>query len=76
MSRSTQLKTVRWWRYCRACNHPGGLHVIEQWEPRVTSCRCCTDCPGYDDGEFIRWSHEQTKGARTPQLNKPIVDSE
>jgi hypothetical protein len=53
-----------WVRGCRACHHPGGLHVIEQWEPRVTSCRCCTDCPGYEDGEFMRWSNQQTAAAR------------
>ena len=34
---------------CVHCSCPGGLHVIDQWEPRVSHCRSCTDCPGYEE---------------------------
>ena len=34
---------------CVNCSHPCGLHVIDQWEPRVSHCRSCTDCPGYEE---------------------------
>lgn len=49
-----------WVEGCANCPHPGGLHVIDRWEPRETHCRCCTDCRAYAPGEFIRWSDRQT----------------
>lgn len=50
---------------CANCDHPGALHVIDEWEPRATHCRCCTDCPIYVDGEYGLWSNAQTAEART-----------
>jgi hypothetical protein len=46
---------------CAACQHPGGLHVIIEWEPRVTRCRCCTQCTFYVDGEYGLWSDAMTR---------------
>lgn len=48
---------------CKHCQHPGGLHVIDQWEPRVTHCRVCSRCPGWEDGPVVRWSDRATRGA-------------
>jgi hypothetical protein len=45
-----------WIVLCAHCPHPGGVHVIDQWEPRVSHCRCCAACPGYADGERGVWS--------------------
>ena len=56
-----------WVTGCVVCHHPGGLHVIDQWEPRVTHCRCCSDCPGYIDGEDVRWSDQQTEAVRASE---------
>jgi hypothetical protein len=46
-----------WIVICANCRHPGGVHVIDQWEPRITHCRCCPGCPGYVDGDYGRWSN-------------------
>jgi hypothetical protein len=52
-----------WVTGCANCHHPGGLHLIDQWKPRITHCRCCQDCPGYAEGEYVRWSDQQTQAA-------------
>lgn len=47
---------------CGFCRHPGGMHVIDQWEPRVTHCRC-GKCPGWDEAHVLRrgyWSDRMT----------------
>jgi hypothetical protein len=49
-----------WVVMCSACHHPGALHIIDQWEPRVTHCRCCEGCRLYVDGEYGVWSDERT----------------
>ena len=48
---------------CRHCAHPGGAHVIDQWEPRLTHCRLCRGCPGYEDGPQVQWSERMTWAA-------------
>jgi hypothetical protein len=50
-----------WVIMCATCHHPGALHIIDQWEPRVTHCRCCTDCTVYVDGDYGKWSDPQTR---------------
>ena len=50
-----------WVVMCADCHHPGGLHAIDQWEPRVTHCRCCADCPLYVDGDYGVWSDTRTR---------------
>jgi len=50
-----------WVVMCRTCHHPGGLHRIDQWEPRVTHCLCCAGCPSYDNGEYGIWSDALTR---------------
>jgi hypothetical protein len=54
-----------WIILCAACHHPGGAHVIDQWEPRVTHCRCCADCPAYADGDYGRWSDAMAREMTT-----------
>ena len=60
-TKAMQAAGEYWVVLCAACHHPGGAHVIDQWEPRVTHCRYCTDCPGYVDGEYGVWSDERTR---------------
>jgi hypothetical protein len=42
-----------WVRACRACFHPGGLHVIDD------GCRYC-QCPGWKEGGKRHWSDRET----------------
>lgn len=51
---------------CHFCGHPGGAHRIDQWEPRVTHCTLCRDCPGWDDDRAGRgrWSDRMAERAR------------
>ena len=53
-----------WVAMCATCHHPGGLHVIVEWEPRVERCRCCGDCTLYVDAGYGRWSDAQTAEVR------------
>jgi len=55
---------------CLNCQHPGGLHVIDQWDPRVSHCRCCADCPGWADGPVIWWSDQMT----SETIREPFSD--
>lgn len=49
-----------WIRLCSHCGHPGGAHVIDQWEPRVTSCPC-GECPGWVDGGWGKWDDKRSR---------------
>jgi NAD-dependent SIR2 family protein deacetylase len=60
-----------WVVMCATCHHPGGLHIIDQWEPRVTHCRCCTDCHLYVDGEYGVWSDART--AEAAEAERPPI---
>ena len=50
---------------CGDCRHPGGCHVVDQWEPWVTHCRLCAACPGWDEARRKRgyWSDRMTQDA-------------
>ncbi len=58
-TKAMQAAGEYWVMMCATCHHPGGAHIIVQWEPRVTHCRCCTDCPGWVTGEYGVWSDER-----------------
>jgi hypothetical protein len=45
-----------WVVLCANCHHPGGAHIITEWEPRATDCRHCAGCPIYVNGEYGVWS--------------------
>lgn len=61
-------KAGEYWIICCAhCRHPGGGHVIEQWEPRISRCRYCSSCPGYIDGDYGVWSN-----GRKPLPPEPV----
>ncbi len=44
---------VYWLLACCHCQHPGGLHVIDD------GCRFC-QCPGWEEGGMRYWSDRQT----------------
>ena len=61
-----------WVKMCANCHHPGGLHIITEWEPRATVCRCCgTDCPIYADGDYGVWSDARTAGCGQTTTTPP-----
>lgn len=60
-----------WVIVCANCHHPGGLHIIDQWEPRITHCRCCAYCPAYADGDYGVWSDKWTAEYGHPTATPP-----
>jgi hypothetical protein len=59
-TKAMQAADEFWVVQCANCHHPGGLHIIVEWEPRITRCRCCPDCPSYVDGDYGVWSDART----------------
>jgi hypothetical protein len=62
-TKAMQAAGEYWIMLCANCRHPGGAHVIDQWEPRATHCRYCADCPAYADGDYGRWSDAMAREA-------------